>query len=245
MSVAMDPASWNRLLDRAETELLRIRAAVLERVEGVKAGQPNAELHVRNVSALNRLRQRLEDLRNALRAILQSKNITSREAQAADAKLAELIRGFEELRRLNNATASNLAVQEKGALMARDAKAKDDRWHGVVETDETRALTDTQVLDFQQRAMQDQDQIVTTLTESVIRTKQVNVEIGGELDLQRSLLDNVGRKLDRTDGAIKREDARITKLTKKQKICGWLVVIGILVAVLIALLSTNFFRGWK
>ncbi|KAK6353711.1 hypothetical protein TWF730_008141 [Orbilia blumenaviensis] len=67
----------------------------------------------------------------------------------------------------------------------------------VPETDRTRQLDNSGVLQLQQEIMKSQNEDLEALLKTVVRQKQVGVEIGRELDEQNQLLDSLGVDVER------------------------------------------------
>ncbi|KAF3904340.1 Syntaxin-51 [Arthrobotrys entomopaga] len=67
----------------------------------------------------------------------------------------------------------------------------------VAETDQTRQLDNTGVLQLQQQIMKSQDEDLEALLKAVGRQKQIGLEIGQELDEQNDFLDSLGVDVER------------------------------------------------
>ena len=101
-------------------------------------------------------------------------------------------------------------------------------------------------LQQQQFAMQQQDTHLDELLYGVGRLKQIGTDIGQELDLQSSLLDDLDKGVDKTTGKIKSNTKRAGALIEESDngLCGsgWcgFCTILILIGVIIMLVATNY-----
>ncbi|RVD82977.1 uncharacterized protein DFL_007382 [Arthrobotrys flagrans] len=83
----------------------------------------------------------------------------------------------------------------------------------VPETDRTRQLDNTGVLQLQQEIMKSQDEDLEALLKAVGRQKQVGVEIGRELDEQNQFLDSLGVDVERVNDKIRVVKKRIKNIS--------------------------------
>lgn len=83
---------------------------------------------------------------------------------------------------------------------------------GAKETERTRELDNTGVLQLQQQIMQEQDEGVVDLTKVVLRMKQMGVQINDELQLQNEMLGILEQDVDRVDGKLKVARKRVDKI---------------------------------
>ncbi|KAF3163467.1 hypothetical protein TWF106_006063 [Orbilia oligospora] len=83
----------------------------------------------------------------------------------------------------------------------------------VSETDRTRQLDNSGVLQLQQEIMKSQDGDLETLLKAVGRQKQVGVEIGRELDEQNQLLDSLGVDVERVNDKIRVVKKRVKNIS--------------------------------
>ncbi|KAH3761083.1 syntaxin 8 [Pelomyxa schiedti] len=76
--------------------------------------------------------------------------------------------------------------------------------------------TDNRAMLQQQRdIMGEQDRVIDAIGESVVRTKEIAVAIGNEVDDQVKLIDKVGRKVDNTDGKLMKATDDIRQMKRK------------------------------
>ena len=80
------------------------------------------------------------------------------------------------------------------------------------ETDRTRELDNTGVLQLQKQIIQEQDEDVVDLTKVVQRMKDMGVQINDELGLQREMLDMLDQDVDRVGDKVNVAKKRIRKI---------------------------------
>jgi len=84
----------------------------------------------------------------------------------------------------------------------------------LVETDD---LDNGQVLQLHQRIMEDQDESLDRLSQSISRQRELSLQIGDELDSHAELLDDVDGLVDRTQHRLTGARKRMDTITRKAK----------------------------
>ena len=116
----------------------------------------------------------------------------------------------------SNGVASDSAVPSEAnreALLKRNS-ATGRRVLGapIKETERTRELDNTGVLQLQKQIMEDQDVDVTNLTQVVQRMKQMGVQINDELEVQNEMLGMLDQDVERVGDKIKIAKKRVDKI---------------------------------
>jgi len=83
---------------------------------------------------------------------------------------------------------------------------------GAKETDRTRELDNTGVLQLQKQIMEEQDADVVDLTKVVMRMKGMGIQISDELQLQNEMLGMLDQDVDRLDDKLRVAKKRIDKI---------------------------------
>lgn len=73
----------------------------------------------------------------------------------------------------------------------------------IEETDQTRALNDTELFQQQKSKLKEQDNELDYLTEMIRKQRMIGVTINEELDYQNALLDELDRAVDKTGAKVK------------------------------------------
>ena len=112
------------------------------------------------------------------------------------------------------------SVQEKGTLVGKhgqngtshSSRPSTGRVLGK-ETDKTRALDNTGVVQLQKQLMQEQDEDVTVLAQAVARQKELGIQIQEELAVQGEMLNLLDEDVDRVQGKVDIARKRIKKIS--------------------------------
>ena len=104
------------------------------------------------------------------------------------------------------------------------------------ETLETESLDSRGLLSATQTKTNQQEDKLARIGESVKRTKEVAIAIGGELNDQNKLLDKVDSHVSKVDGRLKGETKRVRILTEKAPQNGMMGIIAILFIIIIVLI---------
>jgi len=92
------------------------------------------------------------------------------------------------------------------------------------------------LLSNQQQIMQDQDDSLDRLSESIGRQRELSIQIGDELDAHGELLEDVDGMVDRSRSRLDGARRQLDRFSKKAKDNGSMVVIGVLILVLVILI---------
>ena len=111
------------------------------------------------------------------------------------------------------------------------------RWGEAPETEETVDLDARQLLELQERTMQDQDRGLDILAQTTQRLKTIGVAIGDELDLQIGMLDDLDEDVERVSSNVQRETRGVMRLHQASKNGYSLCFIGLLVIALAVVLA--------
>jgi len=247
--MSLDINEWRAFYEQGQQDLQHLQADVNRKLEMVKAGVSGAQIskmHAVINSGVSALRKRIAELESSLKILASQRGVISiQDIQSLENKVKKLRDGVLEVANKNSLGAADLTGSEKTRLLDRKRPGE----VGYVppqETEATRRMDDDAMLAHMQAEMHTQDEAIGVLSASVQRSKEMGIQIGNEVDLQSHLLTQVTKKVDRTTAQVKAVDRKIIKLSKKQKICCWMVLIFLLVGFLIAMFATNFFgAGWK
>ncbi|KAG0246124.1 hypothetical protein BGX31_004313 [Mortierella sp. GBA43] len=184
-----------------------------------------------------RLREGLKQLEAELSQAEQEGSLPSKELASREDTLIKLQQQLEKLEALlqdrddADARAVLLGLNQNST---RHTRSKIVRFsENEVEVDH---LDSTQMLQLQQRIMDDQDQNLDRLSQSLGRQREIGLVITDELDTQIDMLDDTEHLVDRTAhhlGTARRQLNRIAEKTKGCKGCGPWGIILILVVVLV------------
>jgi len=99
-----------------------------------------------------------------------------------------------------------------GVSLASGVPASSRRVLGAKETERTRELDNTGVLQLQKQILEDQDEGVVDLTKVVLKMKHMGVQINDELQLQNEMLGMLESDVDRVDNKLRVAKGRVDKI---------------------------------
>lgn len=78
----------------------------------------------------------------------------------------------------------------------------------------------------QTRILEDQNEGLDALSRVISRQKELAIQIGDEVDIQNDIIDELGDAMEHTDSRINSETRHIGIVDRKDKTCGYYMVIG-------------------
>lgn len=109
-------------------------------------------------------------------------------------------------------------------------------WGGGNETRETKNVDEMGLLDMQKTKMQEQDRILDMLDESVMKQKEIAIDIGDEIDDHILMLDALESQVESTTARVEKATARVKKITKKSSTpILWCIIVILLIAFFITI----------
>eukprot|EP00027_Filamoeba_sp_ATCC50430_P015370 CAMPEP_0168570010 /NCGR_PEP_ID=MMETSP0413-20121227/16488_1 /TAXON_ID=136452 /ORGANISM="Filamoeba nolandi, Strain NC-AS-23-1" /LENGTH=118 /DNA_ID=CAMNT_0008602595 /DNA_START=101 /DNA_END=454 /DNA_ORIENTATION=- len=106
------------------------------------------------------------------------------------------------------------------------------KWGAPQETDETRGVSNEGLLSLQQKKMQDQDDALDILGQSIARTKEIAITIGKEADEHNQLITEIDSHVDRTNAKVKNTTRRVERVERKARTKGMWATICVLFLIL-------------
>ncbi|KAF9586371.1 hypothetical protein BGW38_006115 [Lunasporangiospora selenospora] len=162
-----------------------------------------------------RLREGLVQLEQELSQAEQDGSASSKELESREDTLIKLQGQLEKLEAL---------LQDKDDADTRSSsRSKIVRFSdNAVEVDN---LDNNQMLQLQQRIVEDQDQNLDRLSEAVGRQREMGIMIGDELDTHMDLLDDTDHLVDRTESRLGIARKRLNRVAEGTKGCrkSWLI----------------------
>ncbi|KAJ6263797.1 hypothetical protein Dda_2369 [Drechslerella dactyloides] len=102
---------------------------------------------------------------------------------------------------------------------------------------DTEDMSNTQMLTLHQRIMNDQDDTLDRLSESIGRQRELSIQIGDELDSQGELLDDLDDGVDRAQRRMTGARKRLDTFARKARDNGSMITIVVLIIVLVLLIA--------
>lgn len=83
--------------------------------------------------------------------------------------------------------------------------------------DQTEDMEDGQILQLQQRIMDDQDQDLDHLSDAIRRQRELGLLIGDELETHAQIIDETEEMVDRTDERLRQAKKKLDYVSKSQR----------------------------
>ncbi|KAG0288688.1 hypothetical protein BGZ96_007554 [Linnemannia gamsii] len=186
-----------------------------------------------------RLREGLQQLESELSQAEQDGSVPSKELASREDTLIKLQQQLEKLEALlqdkddADARAVLLGLNQNSSKHSRSKIVRFSE--NEVEVDN---LDNSQMLQLHQRIMDDQDQNLDRLSQSLGRQHEIGLTINDELESQVDILDDTEHLVDRTGNRLSIASRQLAKVAKRTKGCGSWTTILILVVILIVLIRT-------
>lgn len=226
-AAARDPRTWMDLHREMKNLLADARQQLARRdtLEGTAAVEAGAEAKRRLVLASNRLRAMDEGLRDMAESrkvgegeLRRRRDLVSAAKGERDGleKLSASISGAAAAARVSHGDGVVASISgDKAALLARSGTGSSARrvlGAPLPETERTRELDNSGVLQLQKQQMAEQDQDVEELTKIVRRQKEMGLAIQDEVDRQNDYLDELNTNVDRVGGKLDVAKKKVRKL---------------------------------
>ncbi|WVR07705.1 hypothetical protein IAU60_004747 [Kwoniella sp. DSM 27419] len=104
------------------------------------------------------------------------------------------------------------------------------------DSDEDEPLNPHEMLSSQQAMMDDQDERLNLLSNSIGRQNHLSIQIGSELDIHHQLLEDTDAAMDRTSASLGRARRRMDKVANDAKQHGSTITIVVLIFILLILI---------
>eukprot|EP00808_Paulinella_micropora_P031169 g74118.t1 len=177
------------------------------------------------MKSIEQAQANIQQLENNIAGLESSKEIGSGEAQRRRQLVSDLYA-------LNTNAQEILSGAKRRNDIRQQAMARGD-------TEETRGLSNTQLLEAQQTEMERQDQQLDGILDGVTKLKVMSSDMSSELDLHESLLQDLQPMIENADGRVVRNVDRVQDISENQG--GWcpFICATLLLAFIVFLLSSN------
>ncbi|KAJ5079544.1 hypothetical protein M0811_14460 [Anaeramoeba ignava] len=138
-------------------------------------------------------------------------------------------------RRKNNLNKMKITIEKMDQEFSKGVQEKHTQIAFGEETEQTKNLTNDELLQMQKDTMNTQDQHLDLLSNTIRKQKEIGLEINDELDIQSKLLDDMTTDVDRVDHKLEHQTGRIGKLMKSTRNRWIMICVCILIALVIFL----------
>ncbi|KAL5612704.1 hypothetical protein BROUX41_004207 [Berkeleyomyces rouxiae] len=225
---AQDPSTWLDMHREMKMLLQEARNCLSRRDAAVDANNTSRTVEAGTAAkkALTKANSLILSLSEGLRSIQERGRLGDGELRRRRDLLMSAKSEREGLEKLSNTIPSTTSLSRTGAASSSDKLAlfgsttspvvapRSGRVIGapIAETEQTRELDNTGVLQLQQQMMQSQDQSLDQLAAIVRRQKDMGLAIKDEVERHVEMLDRVNEDVDRVSGKVRVARNRIKKL---------------------------------
>eukprot|EP00118_Oscarella_pearsei_P018518 m.189781 g.189781 ORF g.189781 m.189781 type:complete len:243 (+) comp39423_c1_seq4:119-847(+) len=220
---------------------VNIMEKINERDQQRFAGQKPSKLNSSIRSRLNSFQKDLNSLKTSLTKASTSYHLTEGESRRRQDKVDSL---SARLKQLNEAFRQEPSSQPKGRDSQRGQLLGSQQPMGSgmnpwqeEEGDDTRPLTNNELMSQHQEIMREQDEGLEELSKVVERQKLIGMAIHDEVEQQDDIIDNLATHVDRTTGRIQRETRHVERIRVKASDKGLCCVVVLLLLLIIVFLA--------
>eukprot|EP00127_Corallochytrium_limacisporum_P001716 Clim_evm53s77 gene=Clim_evmTU53s77 len=219
------PFVWKDMWQEAENDCLNAQQMLSSRQQAISQGRDPQVSIVDVKVALGTIDEKLEQLRNAIDRDTDGSQVAQSEIQRREGKMQQIRDYKEQINRMLNK--STHMSKERNDLLgstteqrslggAGRSKSSGGRAWGAaaLQPRDTTDLSDRQVVDMQRETMQEQDQQLDVLLDSVRKQKHIATSIGTELDEQNRMLDDLNARTEQTSSRLNRVTGQVDYLRK-------------------------------
>ena len=239
--------AWQSDLTKVRVLLKDLKHTAAERDRRRRAGgssQGNGNKAREQLRKLNNLISSLESRLDQARRDASAYGITEQECDRRRGLLADIKRDRNDVKRLVGMQNDNYGSLSRDALFAAGpSAAKPANYAGRdFESDNTKTLSERELLQEQMAVMKQQDEGIEQLGNTVADLKNLGTAIGEGLDLTTALLDDVQGRVDKTDAALQKRTTKAKGLIGRvSSNCWCYLAIFFLALLLVANISTHGF----
>ncbi|KAG0744956.1 hypothetical protein G6F57_008873 [Rhizopus arrhizus] len=199
----------SKLLSRLDLIADNTLSVILER-NRLKELKLDVEKYETNVQKnLTQLKQGIQQLEQQLSE--QEQTNTAKDTKNEENKLIALQVKVDRLEVLVSGNAADATTRE---LLLNNNKNNDPPRFNPIDANH---LENSQILQLQQRIMDDQDQDLDHLSDAILRQRELGLLIGEELETHAILIDETGDMVDRTDERLRRAKKKLDYVGRKVK----------------------------
>lgn len=160
-----------------------------------------------------------------------------------DAERERRLRNLEQLSTKKiqlNARFQNTASSSTREKLFNEASSKDKLYNDGVDDDEPIISSNASVQQLRSEQKQiiiEQDYSLDNLSRAISRQKDIAIKIGGEVERQNEILDDIGDMMENTNTRISSTTRGVEEVSRKDSTWTyWLIIICLLVAIIIVLI---------
>lgn len=203
--------------------------ALTERQRLQEMNAPTVHLDMKIRRDLDKLKAGLKDLEAEQNEMEQDSSISSEELASKEDIFVKLSKQHDRLSAMLEGVEP--PSEREQLLSGNKAPSKSVRF-----TDIPEESSNGDLLQLQQRIMDDQDRDLDVLSDAISRQRELSLQIGDELEVHTQLLDETEEALDGTDRRLHNARKRLSKVSKTAKDHGSTFIIIALIIILLILI---------
>jgi len=177
----------------------------------------------------NQLLSEIQSLKAHLERLSDRKRLTSREKERRSLLVEDLLskhRQIQETLNISNSAVRNNLLSGHQMYAENQVPSTSSGMNEYVQPNEMKQI--------QAKVIAEQDKGLETLSEIIRRQKQMAHAIGDEVESQNDLIDNIADHVDLTRDQMARQTTQINLVERKDRTCGyWVVIISLFVTIVI------------
>uniref|UniRef100_A0A8C5R5V6 Syntaxin-8 n=1 Tax=Leptobrachium leishanense TaxID=445787 RepID=A0A8C5R5V6_9ANUR len=216
----MAPDPWLSSYDDTYHLAQEIAEKIHERNRTLRDGENPVRLNVSLRSLMQKLREKIEHIKESLLRSVTSRRITQAEGDRRQNLVDELLTKERQLQILLKSEVMEPDVV-RSSLMAGGSgrSARHNPWV-LEEPEEFQGLGFGDIQARQLQAVAEQDAGLDALSSILARQKQMGNDIGNELDEQNEIIDDLTNLVENTDSKVTRQTRNVKLVERKSGSCG-------------------------
>eukprot|EP01028_Stygiella_incarcerata_P013382 TRINITY_DN82226_c0_g1_i1.p1 TRINITY_DN82226_c0_g1~~TRINITY_DN82226_c0_g1_i1.p1 ORF type:complete len:261 (-),score=94.15 TRINITY_DN82226_c0_g1_i1:91-873(-) len=245
----LSPDKWVHLQRTVNKEIVEIRGDLQKRDEMEQKGSGTREDLTRFSGRIRRKVAHVDDDINTLRETLKKYSdpkciyvITDKESQRRETLVSKLIAEKEEVETHllrgpgHSGEKGDASLKSRAGLLGGPETVGSGAPKDDFLVDRYAETSDARLLEMQMGEMEQQDEELGLLGDSVSRQKDIAVRMRDELTVQDRMLDETTALMDQTNTRLKKENRHVKKVIMSSKMAGGIGLTFLLIMILIILI---------
>lgn len=229
VDIESDTYTWEKEYESADKLHFYLVGILAERDQLPKNSQAYGKLSYQLRQSQNQLSSEIQSLKAHLEKLSDRKQLTAREKERRSLLIEDLIskhRQIQETVTSSSTATRNDLLSGHHVYAASQVPSTSSGMDDYVQPKEMKQI--------QAKVIAEQDKGLETLSEIIRRQKQMAYAIGDEVESQNDLIDNIADHVDFTRDQMARQTNQINLVERKDRTCGyWVVIISLFVAIVI------------
>lgn len=229
VDIESDTYTWEKEFESANKLHIDLLGILGERDQLPKNSQAYGKLSYQLRQNQNQLLSETQSLKAHLERLSDRKQLTFREKERRNLLIEDLIskhRQIQETIKISSIAVRNDLLSGNQMYAATQVPSTSSGMDEYVQPEEMKQI--------QAKVLAEQDKGLETLSEIIRRQKQMAHAIGDEVESQNDIIDNIADHVDLTRDQMARQTTQINLVERKDRTCGyWVVIISLFLAIVI------------